>query len=121
MYKLASKLRLRFNSQRGPLSAEQLWNLSAPELDAMAVALEAEYKASGKKSFLTKKSKKDKEIKLKFDIVLDVLNTKLEESDQLADAREVRAHNAKIDALIVDKQDEELKGKSIADLERMRK
>ncbi len=61
MYKTASKLKLRFQTPQGNLSVEQLWSLSTTELDSLAVALEEAYKKSGKKSFLIKTSKKDKE------------------------------------------------------------
>ena len=79
MYKEASKLKLRFQTTKGILSVEQLWELSLTELDALAVSLEEEYKNSDGKSFLDKKTEKDKMVKLRFDIVLNVLNTKVEE------------------------------------------
>ena len=69
MYKEASKQKLRVQTNRGCLSIEQLWDLSLAELDALAVTLEEEYKDSKGKSFLDKKSKKDKTLKLQFDII----------------------------------------------------
>lgn len=120
-YKLASREKLRFQTPKGLLSVEQLWDLSITELDALAVSLDNEYKESGKKSFIVKSSAKDKTAKLKFDIVLDVLSTKVDEKTAVAEAAADREHNKKIDALIAEKQDESLKGKSIAQLERMRK
>lgn len=118
-YKLASQQRLRFQTNKGLLSTEQLWDLSLEDLDALAVSLETEHKQSGKKSFLIKTSEKDKTAKLRFDIALDVLNTKVEEMNALAVAKEVREHNKKILNLISEKQDESLKGKSIKQLEGM--
>ena len=46
----------------------------------MAVSLEEEYSKSKGKSFLDKDAKKDPILKLKFDIVLDVLQTKMAEA-----------------------------------------
>lgn len=120
-YKLASREKLRFQTPKGLLSVEQLWDLSITELDALAVSLDNEYKESGKKSFIVKSSAKDKTAKLKFDIALDILTTKVDEKTAAAEAAADREHNKKIDALIAEKQDESLKGKSIAQLERMRK
>jgi len=120
-FKLASQQKLRFQTNKGLLTTEQLWDLSLEDLDALAVSLENEYKESGKKSFLTKISLKDRTSKLKFDVVLDVLNTKSEEAQAAAEAREVKEHNKKILELIADKQDESLKGKSIKQLEAMLK
>lgn len=120
-YKLASREKLRFQTPKGLLSVEQLWDLSLSDLDALAVALESEHKESGKKSFLVKSSAKDKTAKLKFDIVLDVLSTKVDEKNAASEAAEVKEHNKKILTLIAEKQDESLKGKSIAQLEKMLK
>ena len=121
MYKKASKLRLRIATSKGLLSAEQLWDLTLAELDSLAVSLEKAYKSSGAKSFLAKKTKKDIELKLKFDLVLDVLTTKAEEIDAASSASETRKHNTKIDELIVKKQDEELGALSVKELENLRK
>ncbi len=120
-YKLATQQKLRFQTNRGLLSTEQLWDLSLEELDALAVSLETEHKESGKKSFLIKKSTKDKTTKLRFDVVLDVLTTKADEAQTLSEAKEVKEHNNKIIALIAEKQDESLKGKSVKQLEAMLK
>lgn len=118
-FKLASQQKLRFQTSKGLLSAEQLWDLSLAELDELAVSLEAAHNQSAKKSFLVKSSAKDKTAKLRFDIVLDVLNTKADAEAAALEAQEDKAHNEKILGLIVEKQDESLKGKSVAELKKM--
>lgn len=120
-FKLASQKKLRFNTSKGLLSTEQLWDLSLEDLDRLAVSLEEAHKESGKKSFLTKTSAKDKVSKLMFDVVLDVLNTKIEEMQLIQEAAEIREHNKKIISLISEKKEESLKGKSIKQLEAMLK
>ena len=120
-YKLASKLGLRINTTVGPLSVEQLWTLSLAQLDQTAVKLEEEYKASGKKSFLVKKTKKDKELKLAFDIVVDVLNTKVEEKEAHNNAAEIKEHNQKIYERIAKAKDAELDDLSVKELEKLLK
>jgi hypothetical protein len=90
-------------------------------LDTLAVSLEEAYKNSKGKSFLDKKTEKDKTIKLKFDIALDILNTKVEEREAERKEAENKEHNQKILALIKEKQDDELKGKSVKELEKMLK
>jgi len=119
MYEIASKLKLRFQTNKGTLSTEQLWDLTLEDLDNLAVSLDKEYKESGKKSFLEKITEKDKMAKLKFDIVLDILDTKKEENEAILEAKERKEHNEKIFNLIAEKQDEALKGKSIKELEKM--
>ncbi len=120
-FKQATKEKLRFHTYKGSLSTEQLWDLSLEDLDFLAVALEAEHKQAGKKSFLAKTSTKDKTAKLKFDVVIDVLTSKVEEANALAEAREDKEHNKKIISLIAEKKDESLKGKTVKQLEAMLK
>lgn len=119
MYKEATKQKLRFNTTKGVLTTEQLWDLSLQELDSLAVSLEKDYKNSKGKSFLDKKTTKDKTIKIQFDITLDILNSKVEEMEALQEVAETKEHNQKILALIKEKKDDELKGKSIKELEKM--
>jgi hypothetical protein len=121
MYKEASKQNLRFTTTKGNLTVEQLWSLSTDELNNLAVTLDEQYNESGKKSFLVTKSVKDKTAKLRFDIALDILNTKLEEAEAIKHAKEVKEHNKKIISLIQEKKDESLKGKTIKQLEAMLK
>lgn len=119
IYKLASQQQLRFQTSRGPLSTEQLWDLGIEELDTLAVNLEKEHEQSGRKSFIVKKSQKDKVAQMKFDIVLDVLNTKIEAEQIAAEIKEKKEHNKKILTIIAEKKDAELKSKSIEELESM--
>ena len=118
-FKQASKQKLRFQTTKGLLSVEQLWDLSLSDLDSLAVSLQEAYENSKGKSFLTKRTTKDATIKLQFDVVLDILQTKVEESELLREAKENKEHNEKILNLISEKKDEELKGKSLKELQKM--
>lgn len=118
-YKEAVKQKLRFQTSKGLLTLEQLFDLSLNDLDSLAVSLQDAYENSKGKSFLEKKTLKDKGLKLQFDIVLDVLNTKAEELDEAKTAAENKAHNAEILELIADKQKALKAGKSIKQLEAM--
>lgn len=119
IFKLAAQQKLRVKTGRGQLTVEQLWDLPINELDALAVSLEDEHKQSGKKSFLATKSVKDKTAKLCFDVVLDILNTKVDEMEALSETKRKKDHNKKILELIAEKKDDSLKGKSIKQLEAM--
>lgn len=112
MYKELLRKKERFQTTKGNLSLEQLWDLTANELNDLAVALDSAYEASGKKSYITTRSVKDKTTKQKFDVVIDILNTKLEEAAEAVARKERKEKNAKILAIIADKEDESLKGKT---------
>jgi len=116
MYKEASRLKLKVATNRGALGVEQLWDLPVEELDVLAVSLEESYIKSGKKSYLVIKTKKDKQIKLLRDIIVDILTTKVDESAELRDISLIKQHNEKINGLIADKEDEDLKSMSVEEL-----
>jgi hypothetical protein len=118
-YKKASRLNLKFETPSGLLTLNRLWDLKETDLDTMAVKLEEEYNESGKKSFLIKASKKNEALKLKFDIVLDILQTKLEEAEVNRTALDEKARRSKIETLIAEKKDEELKGLSVEELQKL--
>lgn len=120
-FKQAVKQKLRVSTNKGLLSVEQLWDLSISDLDILAVSLEEAYNNSKGKSFLAKKTTKDKDIKLQFDIVLDILETKVAEQEAISEAKEIKEHNQKILKLIEDKKEEDMKGMSVKQLTAMLK
>lgn len=123
MFKQASKLKLRFQTSKGPLTAEQLWDLTLTDL---ATAIKAVKKLLKKAdddelSFLAEGNTVDVETQLRFDILKDVYLTKKAEAEALRDAAATKAHNQKILTLIAEKQDGKLKDMSIEDLEKLLK
>jgi len=121
IYKQASQRKLRVETPRGSLTVEQLWDLSVDELDAIAVSFHKQTESLSETTFLASKSTEDKALKLKFDLVLDILNTKVENQERAGKAAETRAHNKKIDELIAAKQESDLSSLSIEELEALRK
>jgi len=120
MYKQAILLGLLFSTTKGQLTLQQVATLSVKELDETAMQLQELYDKSGQtKSFLTKRTTKDKNLKLQLDIVVDILNTKVEEQDAAALRQENKERNKKIKEIIAQKQDEALSNKSIKALEAM--
>lgn len=123
MYKQASKLALRFPSNVGNLSVEQLWNLNLTQLSNAIKAVKKVLKKDNddELSFLEDTKSVDVENQLRFDILKDVYLTKKAEMVELRTTAERKAHNEKILALIAEKKDGELQGKSIEELEAMLK
>jgi len=117
IYKRASKKGLRVQTKAGSVSVEKLWTLPIDSLDELAVSLSEKLDNSSKKSFLEKKTTTQTEDKLKFDIVLDILETKVSDADRAARAAETKAKKQKLMELISRKKDEELGSKSVAELE----
>lgn len=123
IYKEASRKKTRFQSPVGLLSAEGLWDIPFKDLDAMTLKAEEEFENSkGKKtSFKEKRSTADEGLKLKFEILADVWQTRHDEAEYAKVAGEVREHNKKIDEIIAKKEERNLENKSIAELRKLRK
>jgi len=119
MYKEALMTGMRVQTPKGNLSTEQLFSLNITELNDLAVSLDEAYEKSKGKSFLETRTTKDKGIKLQFDIVLDILRTKLEASSEATRIKEAKENNAKILAIIEKKTGEAMEEKSIAELKKL--
>ncbi len=124
MYKQASQLGLRFATTKGALSVEQLWQLSLTELANTIKAVKKQFKVSeddNDLSFLGTGVQTDPVIQLRFDILKDVYLTKQKEMETLRDEKKRKEHNKEIMEIIVNKQKEGLKDKSIEELEALLK
>lgn len=121
IFKQATKEKLRVSTNKGVLSVEQLWDLSLTDLDNLAVSLQKEYESSKGKSFLDKRTTKDKGLKLQFDVVFEILEAKVDENESLREVKENKEHNNKILSLIEKKKEDKLGEMSIKDLESMLK
>lgn len=117
MYKQLIKDKVRFTTAKGLLSLEQLFTLSINELDTLAVSLQEAYeKSNTKKSFIEKRTTKDKSLKMQLDVVLDIMQDKIEEAEVAKTKAENKLRNQKIREIIAQKQDAALEAKSINEL-----
>ena len=125
MFEKASRLKLRFQTSRGMLSVEDLWDvkLTSPTnglcLDSIAKGLSKKVKASEEESFVVKKSKADATLVLMLNIVKHIIDTKLMESDANEKRAMTAARKQQILEVIADKKDEGLRSKSVEELEKM--
>lgn len=123
MFDKATRLKLRFYSNKGLLSVEQVWDLSLTALNEIAKDLSRQVKAaqSDEEDFIGTKSNVDSELQLRFDIVKNIISVKLKERDESKDAAERKANNQVILELIQRKKQQELEGKSVEELEALLK
>lgn len=120
-FKQATREKLRFQTSKGILSVEQLWDLSLSDLDTLAVSLQEAYDKSKGKSFLDTRTTKDKGLKLQFDVVLEILQDKKDELELAKEISEKNAYNDKIIDAIAKAQENELASKSVKELKAMLK
>lgn len=124
IFKEASKLKLRFSTSKGSLSVEQLWDLTQFELTTCIKNVKKSLKKSDTEddlSFLDNTNTVDTTEQLRFDILKEIYLTKKSEAEALRNAKEIKDHNQKIMELISEKQEGELKGKSIEELKALLK
>ncbi len=121
-YKKASRIGLRFPTNKGFLSVEQVWNLSQKDLEHAIKKIHEEIKKEGVTdddlSFLAETAVKSEETELnelRFEILKDVYQTKKAEAEALSSEREKKA-NKKILDIIAKKEEEDLNNLSVEDL-----
>jgi len=125
MFEKAARLALRFDTPKGQLSVEDLWNLplisstGKANLDSLAVQLHDANEQGARISFVEKTTPADDLIKLKFDIVLHIINVRVSENVAAANLKAAREKKQFIMGLIEQKQTEQLAGSSIEDLRKM--
>lgn len=123
MYKEAARLSLRFPTSKGSITVEDLWKLplikADPCLDDLAIDLSRAIERSPGKSFVLEVADVNETLQLKFDIVKDIIDTKLleQESRKLLTAKAEK--KKEILALIAEKQKDALGEQSIEQLTAM--
>ena len=123
-YKQASKLQLRFQTNRGSLSVEQLWSLSLTDLASAIKAVKKVLKGTDNDdelSFLDESKTVDTENQLRFNILKDVYVDKQTALKEARSAQDRKAYEQKILDLIAEKREGALKEKSIEELEALLK
>jgi transcription initiation factor IIF auxiliary subunit len=121
-FEKASRLKLRFDTNKHTgLTVEDLWDMPLESknnfsLDALAVELHNKVNDSTTTSFIGKTTDVNKVIKLKFDIVKHIIDTKLAEREARKNAAASSDKRKYIDDLIAAKQIESDKDKSLEEL-----
>lgn len=118
MYKKASKLKLRFATVKGNLTVEDLWQLTLPSLDAIAVALDEELAKSPKKSFIQESSPENEILQLKLNIVCDIITDKMAEKTEREQSKAKQAEKSRLMSILARKQEEGLENLSEEELKK---
>lgn len=126
MFEKASRLKVRFSSPQGALSVEDLWDLpltsvraNTANLNNIAKAVSRELKAESEEDFVNPKSKADDLLQLKLEIVKHVIQVKQAENAAAAELADRRNKKEKLLELIARKQDQQLEGKPLEELQAM--
>ena len=113
---IRSKMRFPF---KGVLSTEDLWDLTVEDLDTIFKALNGQIKQVKEESLLSNRTKEDKILDTKIEIVKYIVSIKLAEAELKLKEKENKAKKQKILSILSVKQDEEIQNKSVDELTAM--
>lgn len=121
MFEKAARLKVRFDSPKGQLSVEDLWDLPLTSarnanLDDIARGLYLQLKSDADVSFVNEAQKSDPTIQFKFDLVKHVIDVRLAENAAAAAASANREKKQQLLAILAQKENEALAGQSIDEL-----
>lgn len=124
LIELAVRKKLRFESTKGHLTVEQLFDLpfnskSGCDLQNVATVCNEEVKACGEVDFVGTAKPVAKTAQLKLDVVKYVIATKQNEHAVALSENQKAAEKQRLMGLLSRKKDEELEGKSAEEIQAM--
>lgn len=114
MFEKASRMRLRFDTVKGMLSVEDLWDLpltsntGKANLDDIARGLNKRLKNTDDVSFVVKEHKSDETVQLGFDIVKHIIDVRIAENEVQATAKANKEKKQMLLGIIAQKENEQL-------------
>ena len=107
MFELASRMKFRF-PYKGLISTEDLWDLSATQLDTVYKTLNKDVKQSQEESLLCVNATEDVELYTKIEIVKYIFAVKQDEAEQRKNAVANAEKKQRILEILAKKQDDSL-------------
>ncbi len=123
IFEKAAREKLRFETAKGTLSVESLWGLKKEDLIDLEDHYAAIVEAYGKQNRRNRVDRtREQELnELRSTIVTHIIDTKEAEATAAANAADIKRHNARIMDLILQKQQDQLAGLTIEQLEALLK
>lgn len=118
IFERAAKQKLRFPC-RGSVSTEDLYDLRVEELDRLFKVLNAKVKIEAEESLLKPKEKTSTELDLQIAIVRHIVEGKLADAEEKKNLAAKRAQKQKLLEILSEKQDMDLRNKSVEELTKM--
>lgn len=120
MFIEATRRKLRFNTTKGQLSVEELWDLNLTTLDNLAKGANKLVKAAEEESFIpSSRKRKNTEAELSLEILKYIIQVKVDEDNKNKERAEKQQKAARLKELLMQKKDSELASKSVEEIEKM--
>jgi nitrous oxide reductase len=117
LFIIAARKKFRFNTSKGSLNCEDLFDLNLPTLDNIAVALDEEIQKAGRKSFVQKRTNSTTNLEIQLEIVKFVIETKQAEAEERKTKEANEARRAFLLDLKNKKALEQLEGLSLEEID----
>ena len=120
----ATREKFRFESSKGDLSVEQLWDLPLTsrtgfDLDTVAKAVNAKLKASNEESFVNVSNNPAvSRLQAQLEVVKAIIEVKLAQAEAAKKRAEKAAERQRLMEVLHSKKDQELQGLSVEEIER---
>lgn len=120
----ATREKFRFESNKGDLSVEQLWDLPLTsrtgfDLDTVAKTVNADLKASNEESFVNVNNNPAvSRLQAQLEVVKAIIEVKLAQAEATKKRAEKAAERQRLMEVLHSKKDQELQGLSVEEIER---
>lgn len=124
IFEQASREKLRFDSVRGELTVENLWDLSLEsktgfDLDTIAKSVKRKLNEMAEESFVKTSTSVQQQLhELRLEILKHVINSKLEARKAAQDAATKKAEKQKLLEVLSKKKDQALENLSLEEIEK---
>jgi hypothetical protein len=119
LFEKATKEKDRWETSKGMLSAEDLWDLSLPSLDTIAKAVNKKLKEESEESFISAKTSSNETLERKLNVLKHIIGVKLAEKEATKSRMERLAKIHQLKELAVSKANEQLASKSLEEIQKM--
>ena len=124
LFEKASRIKARFETVRGNVNVEDLWDLpltskDGMSLDDIAKKLSKNVKETAEESFVVKTNSTNETLNLKFDIVKHIIAIRLEEVEVKQNKKASELKKSRLLSIIEKKESENLENLSVDELKEM--
>lgn len=119
LFEVATRQKYRFETSKGLVSAEELWDLNLVSLDIMARFINKQIKESEEESFIKPMNNKDAHLVNKLELLKHIIGVRLEEKEVSKSRAEKQAQLNTLKEIAARKADEALTAKSLEEIQAM--
>lgn len=125
MFEIATRKKVRFDTSRGMMSVEDLWELpltstkNNPNLDDIARNLHRQLNNGENVSFVHGTNMSDSQVQFKFDLVRHIIDTRLEENKIRSESQERATKKQALLAIMAERQSADIRNLPMEDLQKM--